>query len=210
MFIAITGPMTHSNQPVKFITIVSGLPRSGTSVMMQMLAAGGMRVLTDGLRAPDIDNPRGYFELEAVKSTASDCSWLSDAPGKAVKIVHALLPQLPLNREYRVIFMRRDLDEVLASQRKMLDRQGRKGASLTDTQLKSIYASQLQNTLRWVREIAQCRILEVSYGTLVAEPTATANLVNTFLDHMLDEAAMVSAIDPSLHRNRSPNSNPHS
>src|SRR5262245_41311102 len=107
-----------------YVTVVSGLPRSGTSLMMQMLAAGGMAVLTDELRGPDPDNPRGYYEFEPVKRTRHDPSWLVGAPGKAVKLVHLLLYDLPAEYSYRVIFMKRRLSEVLASQRAMLDRQG--------------------------------------------------------------------------------------
>jgi len=109
------------------ITVVSGLPRSGTSMMMQMLGAGGLAVLTDGKRGADADNPRGYYEYEAVKSLGQDASWLASAGGKAVKIVSALLIHLPDGFDYRVIFMRRPIAEVLASQRAMLDRLGHAG-----------------------------------------------------------------------------------
>src|SRR4051812_40403893 len=115
-----------------FITIVSGLPRSGTSLMMQMLGAGGMQLLTDGQRAPDEHNSRGYFEHEAVKHSRKDLSWLNQANGKAVKVVHLLLAPLPLDRSYRVIFMLRDLQEVITSQRVMLSKQGRVSAALPD------------------------------------------------------------------------------
>src|SRR3569833_79554 len=113
-----------------FITVVSGLPRSGTSMMMQMLAAGGMPMLTDGVRGPDPDNPRGYFAFGPVKRTPQDARWLAGAPGKAVKVVHSLLPALPGGYEYRVLFMLRDMHEVLASQDTMLRRLGRCGADL--------------------------------------------------------------------------------
>lgn len=186
-----------------FVIIVSGLPRSGTSLMMQMLDAGGVPVLTDGQREPDIDNPRGYFELEAVKGIAHDPHFLDTAQGKAVKMVHALLPHLPLDRSYRVIFMRRNLDEVLASQRKMLDRQGRAGAALTDTQLKAVYTNQLQQVHRWLTQQAdQIRVLEIDYAGVVLNPKAIARAVNHFLGSALKEDAMASAVDPSLHRNR--------
>src|SRR5688572_8703668 len=112
------------------ITVVSGLPRSGTSLMMQMLQAGGMPVLTDGERSADESNPRGYLELEAVKRTRSDAGWIAEAVGKAVKVIHLQLRDLPSSHQYRVIFMRRDLNEVVASQQSMLDRIGRKGAGL--------------------------------------------------------------------------------
>jgi hypothetical protein len=186
-----------------FVIIVSGLPRSGTSVMMQMLDAGGVPILTDGHRPPDIDNPRGYFELEAVKAIAHDRHFLNHAEGKAVKMVHALLPHLPLDRSYRVIFMRRDLDEVLASQRKMLDRQGHAGAGLTDTQLKAVYTNQLQQVHRWLTHQGnQVRVLEVDYGGLISDPKTTARAINNFLGGALNEQAMAAVVDPALHRNR--------
>jgi len=186
-----------------FVVIVSGLPRSGTSVMMQMLAAGGAPVLTDGERRADVDNPRGYFELEAVKAIGRDASFLDGAGGKAVKMIHALLAQLPLDRDYRVIFMRRNLDEVLASQRKMLDRRGQAGAALSDAQLKAIYENQLQQVFRWLAEhVDRVRMLEVDYGALISDARATARGVNAFLGGALNEEAMAAAVDPSLHRNR--------
>ena len=186
----------------EFIVIVSGLPRSGTSAMMQMLAAGGLPLLTDGRRQPDDDNPNGYFELESVKTLARDTSFLDGASGKAVKIVHALLPQLPLGRDYRVILMRRDLDEILMSQRKMLDRHGRAGAALTDAQLKVIYAGQLQQVLRWLADPAHAiGTLEVDYGAMTCNPLETARAVKAFLGLQLDEHAMTAAVNPSLHRN---------
>ena len=119
----------------RFVTVVSGLPRSGTSLMMQMLAAGGVELLIDQIRRADADNPRGYFELEAVKRTRQDASWLDDAAGKAVKVIHLLLRDLPDDREYRVVMMSRDLDEVLASQQAMLARSGKKGANLPPERL---------------------------------------------------------------------------
>ena len=111
-----------SFQPGSFVTLVSGLPRSGTSMMMQMLHAGGIPAVTDNIRLADKDNERGYYELEAVKRTKDDASWLRDAPGKAVKVIYLLLYDLPTDYTYRVIFMNRNLDEVLASQRAMLER----------------------------------------------------------------------------------------
>lgn len=192
------GPMSNDD----FIVVVSGLPRSGTSAMMQMLAAGGMPLLTDGRRQPDADNPAGYFELEAVKAIARDPSFLDAAAGKAVKIVHALLTHLPPSRDYRVIVMSRDLDEVLMSQRKMLDRHGRAGAALTEAQLKAIYAGQLRQVRRWLTDRAdRIRTLDVDYAAMTSDPPATARAVNAFLGGHLDEHAMARAIDPALRRN---------
>ena len=131
--------MTHevSSEPV---IIVSGLPRSGTSMMMQMLEAGGIEILSDGERQADDDNPKGYYELEAVKKTKDDASWVETATGKAVKMISQLMLDLPLDREYRVIFMRRDLQEILASQAKMLARRGGgKSADIDDGQMVKLF-----------------------------------------------------------------------
>src|SRR5262245_3326165 len=121
--------------PNELITIVSGLPRSGTSLMMQIIKAGGLPALTDEVRAEDEDNPRGYLEFERVKKLRQDQAWLNDARGKAVKMVHLLLYDLPQDRQYQVVFMRRDLREVLASQKRMLVRQQKAGAKLSDEQV---------------------------------------------------------------------------
>ena len=184
------------------ITVVSGLPRSGTSLMMQMLAAGGMPVLTDGVRAADDDNPRGYFEFEAVKRTRRDASWVPLAEGKAVKVVYALLRDLPAGHEYRVIMMRRDLGEAIASQREMLRRSGRPGAHVGDEKLRELFAAELKRTADWLREQANFRTLDVEHGDCLREPRAVAGRVNLFLGAILDEAAMAAAIDRGLYRQR--------
>src|SRR5262249_52395120 len=132
------------------VCIVSGLPRSGTSVMMQMLSAGGLPVLTDQIRAADDDNPRGYFEFERVKLIRQDKSWLDQASGKVVKMVHLLIPELPGDREYRIVFMRRRLEEVLASQRKMLQRSGKVGASVPDAVLGRTFEQQIAQVMQWM------------------------------------------------------------
>src|SRR5437868_1127771 len=127
--------MQLPNSKAQFLTIVSGLPRSGTSMMMRMLEAGGMPVLTDKVRSADEDNPNGYFEFEAVKRTKQDASWLDDSGGRAVKMVYRLLYDLPVNRNYRVLFMRRNLKEVLASQREMLRRKDPDADAADDGQM---------------------------------------------------------------------------
>ena len=184
------------------VTVVSGLPRSGTSLMMKVLKAGGMPVLTDAARAADDDNPRGYFEFEPVKLTKQDPSWLAAAGGKVVKMVHLLLPDLPPAYAYRVVLMRRDLAEVLASQRKMLDRHGRRGAALPDDQLSRLYTGQLTRVKGWLASQPNFAVLEVSYNDLVSDPAGQAGAVNAFLGGTLNEAAMAAAVDPSLYRNR--------
>lgn len=113
------------------VVIVSGLPRSGTSMMMSMLKAGGMELLVDSQRKADDDNPKGYYELEKVKNLRHDNSWLNEASHKAVKVISILLYQLPEDIRYKIIFIKRNLDEVLASQQLMLERRGN---SLPDKQ----------------------------------------------------------------------------
>src|ERR1700730_19121643 len=110
------------------VIIVSDLPRSGTSLMMQMLENGGVEVVTDNIRTADTDNPKGYYEFEKVKKIKEDASWLPATRGKAFKMVSQLLYDLPVGEKYRIIFMERDLDEVLASQEKMLERLGQRAA----------------------------------------------------------------------------------
>src|SRR6516162_10352886 len=107
------------------ITIVSGLPRSGTSMMMRMLEAGGMPILSDNIRRADADNPNGYYEFEPVKHLSQDSSWLRDAYGKAVKMVYRLLYELPLEHKYKVLMINRRIEEVVASQDAMLQHMGK-------------------------------------------------------------------------------------
>lgn len=185
--------------PEERITIVSGLPRSGTSMMMQMLAAGGLAVLADETRAADDDNPRGYFEFDKAKRLRMDRSWLPAARGKAVKIVAHLLPLLPPRLRYRIIFMERDLDEVIASQHTMLDRKGRAGAALSDRKLAETFARQV----REVKSVLLARKLPslfVSHAEALRCPQEVAARVNGFLGGGLDHSAMAAAVDRSLHR----------
>jgi hypothetical protein len=182
------------------ITIVSGLPRSGTSLLMQMLHCGGMPVVTDTIRAADVDNPRGYFELEKVKKIRDDASWLPGARGKAFKLVSQLLYDLPADERYRIVFMERDLDEMLASQAKMLTRLGREPAPRDEMQRS--YALHLERLKAWLSRQAWIQVLYASYNDLVREPREQSRRVNAFLDDTLDAAAMAAAVDASLYRNR--------
>jgi hypothetical protein len=184
------------------ITIVSGLPRSGTSLLMQMLEAGGLKVLTDNVRAGDEDNPRGYFELEAVKRTKQDPSWLDRAADRVVKMVHVLLYDLPPDRSYRVLFMKRDLREVVRSQGVMLRRRGTQGANLTDEQLISAYEGQLAKIESWLADQPCFEVLYISYNDLMADPARAAADANRFLGGGLDEEQMISHVDPALYRQR--------
>lgn len=185
-----------------FITIVSGLPRSGTSLMMQMLQAGGMELLTDGRRIPDEHNPRGYFEHEGVKHSRDNVSWLEQAGGKAVKVIHLLLLHLPAGRNYRVVFMLRDLPEVVASQRTMLQQQGRAATALTDDKLAAIFESQLAQVRQWLEGREHFQVLYVNHGDLIRNPLSLAERINKFLGgHLLPEN-MAAAVNPALHRQR--------
>jgi hypothetical protein len=185
-----------------FITIVSGLPRSGTSLLMQMLAAGGMPVLTDAQRAADEHNPRGYFELEAVKNTRNDLSWLMQAEGKAVKVVHLLVPHLPVDREYRVLLMQRELTEIIASQRAMLKQQGRPGANLPDSKLAEIFEKQLAGVRQWLSRNPNFRVLPLQHREVIETPLTVAQQIGAFLSDDLDVQRMAAAVDPNLYRQR--------
>ena len=188
--------------PEDSVTIVSGLPRSGTSLMMQMLQAGGMPPLTDGRRVPDEDNPRGYFEHEGVKHSRSDVSWLEQAGGKVVKVVHLLLPHLPAGRNYRVIFMLRDLEEVIVSQRVMLQHQGRPAVRLTDAALAGVFEKQLATTRGWLAQQPNVHVLYLNYRDVIGHPLVVAGQINHFHNGNLRVADMAAAVDPSLYRQR--------
>ncbi len=185
------------------ITVVSGLPRSGTSLMLQMLEAGGLPALCDGARAPDEDNPRGYYELERVKALARDASCVPEARGRALKVVVPLLAQLPPGEDYRVILMQRSLSEVVASQDRMLARRGAAGSKLEREPLLRIFALQLEDARA---QLSRCGIpsLEVAYLDAVRDAAETARTVAAFLGLPLDVAAMARAVDASLHRERDP------
>ena len=197
-------------EPLPWTTVVSGLPRSGTSLMMQALAAGGVPPLTDEQRAADPSNPRGYLELEAVKRLKTDRSWLPQARGRAVKIIHLLLPELVaaydagLREEFRVVMMRRPVEEVVASQRAMLARQGKPAATVPDAPLGELFLDQLERVERLLAGRPAFGVLAVHYPELVADPAREAARVNAFLGGGLDEAAMARAVDPALYREKRP------
>lgn len=182
------------------IIIVSGLPRSGTSLMMQMLDNGGLEVVTDRLRSADTDNPRGYYEYEQVKKIKHDKSWLPAMRGKAFKMVSQLLYDLPLSETYRILFMNRDLDEMLDSQEKMLARLGRPAAPRE--QIKAAYLLHLERLHAWLERQPNFTVLRVNYNDLIERPTEQAERVRAFLDGHVDVAGMVKSVDPTLYRNR--------
>jgi hypothetical protein len=184
------------------ITIISGLPRSGTSVMMQMLVEAGMTALTDDQRVADEDNPKGYYELAAVQKLQQDTAWLADARGKVLKVVSPLLAHLPDGYDYDVIFMRRDLEEIITSQSRMIANRQSDGAELNDEQLIKTYKNHLKDVYVWMGSQENVRSLSVQYRDIIEDPAAAATQVVEFLDKGLDPGSMVSAVDASLYRNR--------
>ena len=182
------------------VIIVSGLPRSGTSLMMQMLDRGGVEVVTDNIRTADTDNPRGYFEFERVKKIKEDASWLPDARGKAVKMVSQLLFDLPPTERYRVVFMQREFAEMLTSQEKMLDRHEPRGGPARA--IERAFGKHLEKLYAWLGEQPNFTVLYVKYAELVANPEHEARRISDFLGGRPDPAAMAAAVDPALYRNR--------
>ncbi len=196
--------LTMKRTDKDFITVVSGLPRSGTSMMMKMLYLGEMPILTDNLRKPDSDNPEGYYELERVKELEHDNSWLEMERGKAVKIVSPILRHLKLdgNLKYKVIFMLRAIDEILASQRKMADRLNQGVDSIKDNILRHNYSRHLEEIRGWLDEKENIDVLYVNYGDVLNDSFLMAEDICRFLDINLNTREMALATDNSLYRQR--------
>jgi hypothetical protein len=189
----------------EFITVVSGLPRSGTSMMMKMLDAGGIPPVTDELREADEDNPKGYFEFERVKQMdQGDTSWVVGARGKVVKVISALLKHLPPGEQYRVVFVRRHMPEILASQRKMLIRRGEDPDKMDDAQMAVLFEKHLKQVDEWLRAQSNFRVLYVHYSDVLTDPQPQIDAINRFLGGNLNLAAMAQMVDPQLYRNRQP------
>lgn len=185
------------------ITVVSGLPRAGTSMLMQALAAAGLPPFTDHRRQADTDNPNGYLEHTAVTALARDARFLEQAVGKVVKVVAPLLPYLPPRFRYNVIFMERDLDEVIASQQRMLARAGKEERARSfPLALQRAYREQLQQADDWCARNPHVEVLRVPYHAVIADPRRAMARVQAFLGGALDLDALVSAVDPALHRER--------
>lgn len=184
------------------ITIVSGLPRSGTSMMMKMLEAGGMEVLTDEIRTADEDNPRGYYEFERVKQVEDDKDWLPDAQGKVVKMIGALLKHLPPDYAYEIVFMERRIEEVLASQQRMLVRRGEPTDAISDERMAALFAKHVKQVKAWIAEQPNVNVLYIHYSDILANPDEQARRLNRFLGSNLDEKAMAEMVDPNLYRQR--------
>jgi len=186
------------------VVVVSGLPRSGTSMMMRMLEAGGIAPFTDGERRADVDNPEGYYELERVKDLEKDPDrgWVRDARGRALKVISFLLRHLPDDNAYRVIYMRRHLDEVLQSQDKMLDRLGNPAPGGSLEAMKEAYRNDIVAARLFARKQPNMELIEIHYRETIENPEQTARQVNAFLGGHLDESAMTAAVRADLYRNR--------
>lgn len=186
------------------VIVVSGLPRSGTSMAMQMLAAAGVTVVTDGIRQAGEDNPKGYFEDERVKDLhkeKEDGSWVRDARGKAVKIISFLLKDLPETNNYKVVFMKRALPEVLASQKKMLERRNEVDES-GDERMLELWENHLWRVKYLLKHGDQFETLEVAYSDVIEDPLREARRIRDFLELKADPETMAAAVDEKLYRNR--------
>jgi hypothetical protein len=184
------------------ITIVSGLPRSGTSLMMQMLAAGGMPVLSDGERQADTDNPKGYLEWERIKRLPKDPNLIGEAEGKVVKVISQLILALPMGHEYRIVFMQRPLPEVLKSQDEMLKRRGNTDSIGDNSAIEEAFQRHLIEVNKWLAGKPNVQVMRAHYHRVLREPKTVAEEVAAFLNLPLDVGAMVAQVDGSLYRNR--------
>lgn len=189
-------------QEKPFVVIVSGLPRSGTSMMMKMMEAGGIPVMTDNLREADIDNVNGYYEFLPALKIKNDSSWLNDANHKAVKMVYQLLYDLPTGYEYRVLMMRRAIDEVLASQKKMLARLGKPTDTIPDEKMAELFRAGLSKFENWISGQPHFKMVDVDYNKMVVDPLPQIDAINQLLGGRLDTNAMAAVVQPDLYRNR--------
>ena len=187
--------------PSSFVTVVSGLPRSGTSMMMRVLEGAGLPIVSDRVRSADEDNPHGYFEIEGAKRLKHDAAWLAGCSGKAVKLVSALLENLPLGPSFRIVFMRRSLEEVLVSQARMLSRRG-EGPGAPDADLKRQYIHHLAEVESWLGTRPDLETLFVNYGRILADPEEQIGRVLRFLGVAGDLPTLARLVDPKLYRSR--------
>ena len=196
----------HQLRYGRSVVLVSGLPRSGTSMLMQMLEKGGMPIVTDKIRSPNEDNPKGYHELERIKELdkTTDKSWLKEYRGQVIKTISFLLQDLPLNLHYKVIFMRRNLDEVLRSQNKMLERSGVAGPLVSDEKMRQNYELHLRKVYYRLDRSPNFEVLYLDYPAVVENPKREAARINAFLGGGLKVEAMARAVETDLYRNRQP------
>ena len=187
----------------KMIYVVSGLPRSGTSMMMKMLEAGGLTILTDNIRTADDDNLQGYYELERVKAMKEgDTAWVEEAQGKVIKVISALLEHLPNAYQYKVIFMEREMMEILASQRKMLERRGKPGNPAEDGKFAELYGKHLEKVKSWLVVQKNMDVLFVPYNEMLKHPADFAAKVAEFTALPLNLQAMSEVPQEQFYRQR--------
>ena len=192
--------MTEENKP---IYIVSGLPRSGTSMMMKMLEAGGLNILTDNIRTADDDNLLGYYEFERVKAMKEgNTAWVGEAQGKVIKVISALLEHLPAAYQYKIIFMEREMMEILSSQRKMLERRGKPGDPAEDAKFAELYGRHLEKVKNWLTRRANMSVLYVRYNEMIIQPAEYAIKVAEFLNIPLDVKVMSEVPQEQFYRQR--------
>jgi len=186
------------------IIIASGLPRSGTSMLMKMLEAGGIKIATDEIRSADYDNPKGYYELEKVKELdkSEDKSWLPELRGKAVKIISYFLKNLPKTNNYKIIFIERNLQEMIASQNKMLTHRGETVDQAGDEKMIKNFKNHLQKIKYMLANEPHFEVLYITYGDVLKSPIQEVEKINQFLGGYLDKEKMIGIIDPKLYRNR--------
>ncbi|NNE43066.1 MAG: sulfotransferase family protein [Gemmatimonadetes bacterium] len=186
------------------IVVVSGLPRSGTSMCMKMLDAAGIEAVQDGIRTADVDNPKGYFEHERVKELdkpGADKSWVKNHRGSAIKVISFLLEHLPNDNHYKVVFLRRNIEEVLASQAKMLDHRNEDN-TISDEEMTKIYENHLLRTKSILSARENFEVVYVHYTEILTDPRPEAQKIAEFLGVEDKAEAMAAAVDPKLWRNR--------
>lgn len=191
------------NTQKEFVTVVSGLPRSGTSMVMKMLEAGGILPLTDTIRTADFDNPNGYYEFERVKQLdKGDKAWVKEARGKVVKVITQLLRHLPADCEYRIVFMRRNMSEIIASQKKMLINRGQDPNATTDEETACLFEKHLAHVDKWIQTQSNVSVVYVDYGDMFKDPALHIRRINEFLGGDMNTKEMLRVADPQLYRNR--------
>lgn len=184
------------------IVVVSGLPRSGTSMMMKMLNAGGIDPVTDNIRTADEDNPKGYYELEKVKQLDKDNSWVGDYQGKVIKVISMLLKPLPSDQHYKIIFMRRKMQEILDSQKQMLIRRNQPTNTVPDEKMAEMFNKHLKDIEAFIEKQPNMDCIYISYNDVLENPAANVEKINEFLGGTLNTGAMLEVVDSALHRQR--------
>ena len=198
----IFGGKTTQRKDDKKIIVVSGLPRSGTSMMMKMLDEGGIPILTDAIRSPDDDNPNGYYEFEVVKKLPDGQNqWLDDANHKAVKIISALLEYLPTNYRYKIIFMEREPREILASQQKMLANRNEK-SGISDAEMQEQFQKHLAAIKYWLARQPNMDVMYVDYNKMISKPENYCQAIADFIAIPVDVSKMLAVPNERLYRNR--------